>query len=237
MATAAVEPRGGGLVPAPAAFFGFLALGVLAVLVLPGIADDLPHPGRIEQAQYAITCLGVLVSTSIYVGIVARTQPGLDLAWMSWTLFYGAGLVIVKFILSPTAFQKSSGTSLEAFVTSGMLVMPLYIAAFVLMYRLADQRGGDWPLSSRLGVASGLAIAAVITRLVVSLILGTASEYLDSLLGTGLVLPIVVATASFAVMNSFDRSGPSLKSALRVGIGLIVGQHVLWVVYMYRLFS
>jgi hypothetical protein len=237
MATATVEPRGSGLVPAPAAFLGFLALGVLAILALPGIADDLPHPGRIEQAQYALTCLGVLVATSVYVCTVARTQPVLDLAWISWTLLYGAGLVIVKFILSPTAFQKSSGTSLDAFVTSGMLVMPLYIAAFVFMYRLADRRGGNWLLSSRFGVASGLAIVAVTTRLVVALILGTASEYLDGLVGTGLVLPLVVATASFAVMNSYESSGPALKSALRVGIGLIVGQHLLWVTYMYRLFS
>lgn len=234
MTSRAAETKG--FVPEPGAFLGFLVLGVLAAWVLPEVGDNLPLPGRAEHARHATTCLGVLVLTGLYVYVVARTRPHLDRTWLAWTLLYGVGLAIVKFILSPDAFQKSTETTLGEFVTTGMLVMPLYLAAFGLMYLLANRRGDDWSLTSKVGVAAGLAVTAVATRLLVSVILGTADEYLEDLLGVGLILPLVVAAASFAVMESFDRAGPSLKSALGVGIALVIGHHVLWVTYMYRLF-
>lgn len=224
------------LVPAPGALLGLLAVGLVAVLGLPGVADDLPHPGREEQAQYALTCLGLLVITCAYVYLVARAETRLDRTWILWTLTFAIGLLIVKFILSPTAYQKSTDTSLGEFVTSGLVVAPLYLAALGLMYWIAGRSKGSWSSASMLKVSAGLAIVAVSTRLAVALVLGTASEYLDSLLGTGLILPVIVAGASFAVMKSFDRAGPSLSSAFAVGIALVICQHVLWTVYMYRLF-
>jgi hypothetical protein len=223
-------------IPAPAALLAFLSLGFLAVVTLPNIADDLPHPGRVEQAQYAITCLGLIVLTGAYVYTVTRAQPKLDRAWMLWTLLYGAGLLIVKFILSPTAFQKSADTSLGEFVTSGLVVVPLYVAAFGYLYLLARRRSENWSLRARLGVAATLAIVAVATRIVIALIVGTAPEYMEDLIGPGLVLPAVVAAASLALMQSFVLAGRHLKSALGVGLTLVIGHHLLWTVYMYQLF-
>ena len=234
MTSTAVERRG--LVPAPGALLGFLVLGALAVFALPEVADNLPHPGRVEQARYATTCFGVLVLTGLYVYAVASSRPQLDRTWVAWTLLYAMGVVIVKFILSPNAFQKSTETTLNEFVTTGMLVMPLYLAAFGLMYHLARRRREGWSLSSKLAVAMSLAVAAVATRFLVSLILGSADEYLDGLIGAGLILPVVVAVASFAVMESFDRAGPSLKSALGLGIALVIAHHLLWMVFMFRVF-
>ncbi|MFN2525480.1 MAG: hypothetical protein ABR505_04360 [Actinomycetota bacterium] len=235
VASATVERRQSPL-PAPGAFLIFLVLGVGAVLTLPAVADAIPHPGRPEQAQYAATCLGVLTSTCIYVYLVARGNSVLGRAWISWTLVYGGALAIVKFILSPTAFQTSSGASLGAFVGAGLVVMPLYLGALGLMYVLAVRRRGEWPFSSKLGVGVGLALVAVATRFVVAFFLGTSTQYLEDLVGVGLILPLVVCLASLAVMESFDRARASLRTALNVGIAVVIAQHLLWTIYMYRLF-
>ncbi|MDQ3981810.1 MAG: hypothetical protein M3271_03910 [Actinomycetota bacterium] len=236
MVSSADGARAAGPFPAAWAFLGLLLLGVAAVIALPQIGDDLPHFGRDDQARYAITCLGVLALTGGYLYLVAWTRGVVDRAWMLPTFVYVAGLAIVKFILSPTAFQKSSDASLAGFMTAGMVVMPLYIVALGLMYSLALRKRGEWTLSSRLGFALGWAAIAVTTRLLVSLVLGTASDYLDDLVGPGLVLPTVVAVASLAVMESFDRAGTFARDLLFVGIAVVIAHHVLWVVYMNRLF-
>lgn len=227
----------GNLVPAPGALLGFLILGGLAVWALPELAKELPHPGRTEQARYAAACLGVLILTGAYASVVATTQRDLDRAWMIPTVIYGAGLAIVKFILSPTAFELSTGTSLGGFVTAGLAVMPVYIAAMALIYTLADRRKGRWSLSSRVGLSVGFAVAAVVTRFLVAMVLGTADQYLDDFFWRGLVLPLVVAIASFAVSASFDRSGSALRQALHTGFVVIVTHHLLWILYMYLLFA
>jgi len=237
MGSPALEPRIGTRIPAPAALFGFLILGGLAVWALPEVAGSLPGPGNAAQARYAATCLGVLALTGAYVYGVSRVNRALDRAWMTWTLVYGSGLAIVKFILSPIAFERSSGLSLGGSVTAGLVVMPLYILALALMYVLAVRRRGEWSLSSRVGLSIGFAVAAVTSRLLVAWVLGTASEYLDEFFWRGLVLPVVVAIASFAALGSFDHAGPALKPALHVGVSVIVAHHLLWVLYMFVLFA
>lgn len=235
MAARAAE-RHGGSATAAAAAAGFAVLGALAVLVLPEIADDLPHPGRDDQARYAMTCLGVVIATAAFVyAFAAALGGGLERAWVP-TVTYGSGLAIVKFILSPTAFSKSSGVSLGEFVASGLAVLPVYLAAIAFLYSAASRALGEWPVASKLRLAVLLAVIAVATRYGVSLVLGTGSDYLRSLVGTGLVLPVVVAGASFAVMESFDRARLSLKLALAEAVLLVLVHHVLWIVYMYRLF-
>ena len=225
-----------GVVPAPALLVAFFLLGSLAVIQLPSLARHLPHPGRIAQAQYAATAVGIFLLTVAYLYLASRVEPAFDLPWTLWSALYATGLVIVKFILSPTAFDKTGGASLDSFVTTGLLVMPLYLGACGVMYVVARRADGDWTLSSKVWVALGLAVLAVVTRLVAAVILGTASQYLDGFIGTGLILPILVAGASFALMQSFDRARPSLKPALGVAVTLVVAQHVLWALYMYRLF-
>jgi hypothetical protein len=235
MVSSAADARAGPL-PALWGFLGFLLLGILAVLTLPQIADHLPHFGRAEEARFATTCLGLLALTVAYLYFLALTRPVRERAWLAPTLIYFAGLVIIKFILSPTAFQKSSGASLGGFVTAGIVVMPLYIGGLGLMYSLAVRKQKAWTFSSRLRLAVGFAVAAIVARLVVALILGTASDYLGDLVGAGLILPVVVAAASLAVMESFERAGSFRKELLYLGTAVVLADHLLWIVYMNRLF-
>lgn len=232
----AAEAHGGSAAAASAALAGFAALGAFAVLALPEIADDVPHPGRGDQASYALTALGVAIATSAFVYVSAAVRGGgLERAWAP-AVAYGSGLAIVKFILSPTAFSKSSGVSLGEFVASGVAVVPVYLGVIAFLYSAASGRPEPWPPASKLRTAVLLGALAVASRYAVSLVLGTASEYVRSLAGTGLVLPVVVALASLAVMEAFDRARPSTRTAAGEAVAIVLVQHALWVVYMYRLF-
>lgn len=225
-----------GLVPQPVALAGMLLVGVAAVLALPELAPHLPRAGRPEQATYATTCLGVVALSCAYLYAVGqRTKK--DRPWLLWTGGYNAGIVIVKFILSPAAFEKST-TSLGRFVATGLIVMPLYIAALAVLYRAATRRRTAWAWPSRISFALGLAAAAVATRVVAAAALGTTSEYLHDLAGgIGLILPSVVGVGALAVMEAFHRAGPALRTAFSFGVVLVLVEHALWVVYMNRLFS
>jgi hypothetical protein len=223
------------LVPEPGALIGFIALGIAAVVVLPRIATDLPHLGRPEQAQRALTALGVLASTAAYLFAAARSRAALGVRWLPPTLAYALGLVIVKMILSPEAFRATNGASLTSFLTTGLAFVPLYLGALLVMYR-AVERGSAATRGGRTAVALALAVVAVGARLLAALVLGNASEYLGDLLGRGLVFPVVVAVASFAVLESFVRAGRAAGDSLKVAIAVVLVHHVVWVVYMIRLF-
>lgn len=235
MARTLEAQRGSGTV-VWAGLTAFVALGAVAVLALPEIVDDVPHPGRDDQAGYALTGLGMAIATATFVYALAATgREALERVWLP-TIAYGTGLAIVKFVLSPIAFSKSSGVSIGEFVTSGLVVVPLYLAVVAFLYSIAAKKRGEWPLASKLRVAVLLGVLAVATRYTASLVLGTASEYLRSLSGTGLVLPVVAALAALAVMAAFDRSRPSVRDALFQAVAILIVHHALWVVYMYRLF-
>lgn len=236
MAARALEARRGNGTAVSVALTAFVALGAVAVLFLPDVVDDVPHPGRDDQAGYALAGLGVAIATAAFVyAFAAAGTEALERATLP-AIAYGTGLAIVKFVLSPVAFSKSPGVSLGEFVTSGLVVVPVYLAVIAFLYSLAARKAGEWPFASKLRVALLLGALAVATRYAVSLVLGTASEYLRSLPGTGLVLPVVATLAALAVMQAFDRSRPSVRAALFQAVAIVIVHHALWVVYLYRLF-
>lgn len=218
----------------PATLALFVVAGALAVVFLPDAADDLPHPGRDEQARYALTALGVAGVTGAFVYRSAVVRSA-ERAWLP-AVAYGSALAVVKFILSPTAFSESEGVSLGEFVASGLAVGPVYLGVIAILHSIVARRSEGWPLRSKLSLAVLLGIVAVATRYAVSLVLGTASEYVRSLAGPGLVLPFVAALAALAVIEAFDRSRPETRSAFGEAVAVVLVQHALWVVYMYRLF-
>jgi len=237
MATARDAARDSALAPEPFGLVAVFITGLAAVLFLPTLATHLPHAGGVDQARWALTGLGVLILLAAYVALVGLRR-GFSRSWAAWTCAYGAGLVIVKFILSPSAFSKTHGKSLSAFVTTGIVVMLLYGAALIVIEVVAGRHLAGWSVGSKVGLAVILAAAAVGARLASAVILGTTSTYLHGLSrGSGFVLPAVVVLASIAVMQSYQAAGPRLKEAFSVSVVLVITWHALWVVYMYRLFG
>ena len=224
--SAAAEPLG--LVLACAA-------GLLAVLFLPRLAPHLPHPGRTDQARWALTATGILVIL-VAALIVVGSSRGFSRAWMAWTSPFALGLTVVKFVLSPSAYSRSD-KSLNGFVASGLVAMLLYEAALLAIAGAAQRSRPSWALRSKISLAVALAGVAVGARFIAASALGTTSAYAHSWSrGTALLLPAVVIVAAIAVMQSFQEAGERLRAALSISIGVVLATHALWVVYMYRLF-
>ena len=235
MGVARVEAAAETPAPDPRSLAVALVLGLAAVLFLPSLAPHVPHIGNAAEARWAITGTGLLLVLGVFVYVEGRRRR-FSTAWMAWTWGYGAGLVVVKFVLSPSAYSRSN-KSLTAFVVTGLVVLLLYLAALVMVAAVVGRPGKTLSLVSKLMLGLALAAAAMVARIAAAAVLGTTSTYVHDLSrGTGLILPALVILASIAVMQSYELAGSALRHAFWLSIFIVVMLHSLWVVYMYRLY-
>ncbi|MGI9120862.1 MAG: hypothetical protein ACR2G7_12205 [Acidimicrobiales bacterium] len=237
-------------VVAPGALVACAALGLGAVLLLPEVAPVLPWGDRPEpnEVQLAVTSLGVLVVTALYLTAAQRTI-GLSRSWLALAFAYNALIVVVKFILSPASFHNSPETTLAEHLWAGIVAMVLYVVALTAVYAVArrNQHPRRWAWPSKLGLVLALLVLALVSRYVTAVALGrAASEYLrDVFVSAGPWLPLLIVAASFLAVEAFDRAahpvgparpGATLRSSFGIGLGLVVAYHALWVVFMLRLY-
>ena len=225
------------------------ASGLLIVTFVPELASRLSNPtGSAIPSQSAATSFVLLVVTGIYLYRVSRI-PGLGLWWAGLALGFSAGVVVIKFILSPSAFAASRDTSLGEFIAIGLVVALAYVAALWLIKRIARHRTYDkpWPWRSKLTLALGAALVAVAFRYLASVIVGApdTGSIRHSFQEAGLILPATVLLAAASALGMFDRARrgtadaageDAVATTIAVGTALVVVYHALWVLYMYRLF-
>jgi hypothetical protein len=221
--------------------FGAIALvafGIAAVLELPTIAQHLPRAGRPEQATFAATAAGVIAITAAFLYAYSRRHPALSRAWLGWMIAANAGVVIVKFVLSPSAFSKTTDPSLTRFLVTGLVVMLLYFAGLTAIFFAVPRATAHWPAAPKVRLAVVLAVLAVMARIAAAAVNGTTSTYLkDVARGPGLLLPVLVVAASLAVMESLQRAGTALRTAFGLTLLLVAVDHGLWVISMRHLFA
>ncbi len=236
---------------APLWVFGLLGLAaILAVVFIPELASELTAGSERQEraAQFAATSVALLACTAGYLCALAL-RAGLDARWALLTLGYGALLVIIKFILSPAAFDATPQASLAEYVGVGLVVMVFYCLALALVYALAQRVSPEaaWSRMSKVRVAAGLVLLSILGRVVAVAVVGApGGDYLHHVFsGAGLILPVAVGVAVVLVVEAFDRArrrsvgGPddALRISLGVGVSIVLVYHALWVVYMVRLFS
>jgi hypothetical protein len=151
--------------------------------------------------------------------------------------------VAVKFILSPAAYRHAPGAALVEYVRVGLVVLPFYIGALVVIEavrRWTRAAGvGVWPARAALAVAA--IVFAFAARGMAVVVLGTSADrYLHhAFSGAGLWLPGLLAVAAVATAAAFDIAAPAGGAwpFLVEEAGLLVAYHLLWVLDMYRLFA
>lgn len=209
--------------------------GFVGVLGLPALGYHLPAFGSTQHARWAATCVGVFVLVWGFLYLIAR-GASFDRRALPWVGGFNAAVIVVKFALSPSAFERRAGSSLSSFVGIGVAVLPLYVAAIYVSYLVASRR----PLSglARTSLGLGIAAVAVLVRFGASVALGTRASYVHDL-GTGraLILPALVFVASMAVLESYRRANGRMGSVVALLVVLVVVEHLWWVAYMYGLFS
>ena len=217
-------------VPAPWALCGLVALGAVAVLLLPAAGSSLPWEIDPEPnaTQLAATAFGVMVLTAGYLLAAAR-EAGWQRTPALLTFGYLTGIAVVKFILSPASFHNTPDTTLGTFVWLGLAVMALYLVALALIYREVRR-------PTVLLVVAAL-VLALLSRYLLAVVLGRdAGDYLgDIFSGAGWWLLALIGGSVVAAVESF-RSGDR-ASLLRAGTAVIVVYHGLWALFMFRLFD
>jgi hypothetical protein len=224
-------------------------IALAAVLFLPNLRAG--HSGenlRIRQSvQFALTGLIVIACTTAYLWSIARATP-LGRPWFAPMLSFGALMVAVKFILSPSAYRISGGDSLGRYLGVGLVVMVFYLLApltmFVLARRYEASRRWSWPV--RVLLFCVVACLAAIARFAAAPFVGArASQYLHHVFsGAGLILPVALALMAILVIAAFERGMAVSRSSGFHGVTvtftaaalLIVVYHALWVIFMVRIY-
>jgi hypothetical protein len=247
----AVDARA--FVPPGWALAAFVLLGLLAVHFVPGLASAFPRGDEPEPnpTQLALTALAVVVLTAAYLSVLNRPAAGWTVAALALVFGYNAGIVVLKFVLSPAAYHNSPDTTLGEYLWIGLGVMVIYGAGLLGVHAVArrNRAPATWSWASKLTVVAGVLVFALLSRLVAAVILGRATEdYLRGVFrGGGWWLPAMVVGVTMLAVEAFDRAGHAvadgdqaavrLRAALLVGLTLIVLYHGLWVAFMVRLFG
>ncbi len=223
------------------------ALGLGWVFLAPELATALPYGDRPEPnaTQLAFTALGLTLLTGLYLWRTADRLADRSRWWtLAWA--YNAAIVVIKFILSPAAYRNTPTTTLGEFVGVGLVAMVFYVVGLVIVYAAVARRPGPTPAPAptptrwrtKAAVVAVLVVLAVSARWVAAVVLGAgAEEYFRHVWrGAGILLPLLVASTALLAVEAFDRAGDKGR-ALQDGFALILVYHLLWVVFMVRMFD
>ena len=215
------------------------ALGLGWVFLAPELATALPYGERAEPnaTQLAFTTLGLILLTGLYLW---RTADRLGYRGRGWELAwaYNSAIVVIKFILSPAAYRNTPTTTLGEFVGVGLVAMVFYVVGLVVVFTVVVRRPEPSTWRTKASVVAVLVVLAVSARWVAAVVLGTGPEeyFRHVWRGSGLLLPLLVGSTALLAVEAFDRAADKGR-ALQDGFALIVAYHVLWVVFMVRMFD
>jgi hypothetical protein len=227
-----------------------VAAGAAAVWVLPAVATVLPRGSdpQPNPMQFALTATGLIIISAAYLFFISAITA-MDRSWFGLALGYNACLIMIKFILSPSSFRKAHAAPLGRYLAVGLLVMGFYILGLWAIGAVARRHlpPNKWSWASKIGLAVGVAVAASLIRYVAAVAAGTSPPGLPgSLIGVRLLMPAVIAVACVVIIEMFDRTArprvavegsTAIELTVRVGVALIVAYHLLWALYMLKLFG
>lgn len=219
-----------------------LGVGLAWVVLAPELATALPYGDRPEPnaVQFALTALGPMFLTGLYLWTSAR-RLGDRSGWFPLAWAYNSVIVVIKFILSPTAYGNTPTATLGEFIWVGLVAMVFYVVGLFVIVTVARRSrppGPGWTRPSKLGVVAALIVLAVAARSVAAVVLGSGAEdyFRNVYSGAGVLLPLFVGVTALLAVDAFDRAA-DLGRAFRDGFALILVYHGLWVVSMVRLFD
>lgn len=224
---------------------GLLLVATLAVLLVPGLGHGFTgDSSQLKQStRFALTALVLIGTSAAYLLWVAHSA-GLGHAWFGLMLGYNSLIVVVKFVLSPSAYQATTKASLGQFLAIGLVVMAFYLLALGILRAVARRaaRAGGWSWRLRIVLLAGVAVVATSARFVaVPLVGAPAALYLRHLFsGAGLILPAVLLLMGLLAILAFQaatsaRTGlVGLSTTVRAAAALLVAYHGLWVLFMVR---
>lgn len=237
--------RGDTLVPVPR-MLGAFAVGGLAVAVA------LPAIGGLFSGDARGPSTPVLVATWLAMAIISGAYLfpmsvvlGFRRDWYRFGLGCLALLELILFVLLPLSLASEENLGPLEYAAVGIASLLLALVVFGQISKAARKfvAGSGWPVQAKLAMAAVAAAAGLLAQAVLSL-LGDSVVTLLSVEGISIL--VASALSGLSLAEALDRStraplvaveGRSLiAKTIRMGVGLLLALHLIWFVFLWRIF-
>ena len=225
----------------------FFVGGLIAAVAIPAIggllsdATDSPSPLVLFATWLAVTVISgaYLFPMSVVLGF--RRD------WYRFGLGCLALLELILFVLIPLSLagQDDLGTAGHAGVGVASLLLSLVVFGQIAKAARKYVAGSGWPAQVKGAIAGVAAVAGLLAQVVTAILLG--NDPAGSVLSReGVAVLVASALSGLSLAEGLDRAtrpplaaveGRSLVAqTIRVGVGLLLALHLIWFVYLWRLF-
>jgi hypothetical protein len=237
----------GSVVPVPRMLGAFALGGLLAVVAIPAVG------GLLSDKTDGPSVL-VLVATWLVMAVVSGAYLfpmsvvlGFSRDWYRFGLGCLALLELILFVLIPLSLtgEKDLGTAGYAGVGVASLLLALLVFGQIAKAARRYVALNGWPVQAKAAMAAIAAVAGLLAQVVTALLLG--NDPLGTVLTTeGISIVVASALSGLSLAEALDRAtrpplvaveGKSLvANTIRIGVGLLLALHVIWFIYLLRIF-
>ncbi|HEX2148866.1 MAG TPA: hypothetical protein VHI31_01635 [Actinomycetota bacterium] len=234
-------------VPVPRMLAAFFVGALLAAVAIPAIGELLSGAtGSPSPAVMFATWLAVTIISGAYL-FPMSVVLGFRRDWYRFGLGCLALLELILFVLIPLSLagQDDLGTAGHAGVGVASLLLALVVFGQIAKAARKYVAGNGWPVRAKAAMAGVAAVAGLLAQVVTAILLG--NDPAGSALSIeGVAILVASALSGLSLAEGLDRAtrpplvaveGRSLVAkTIRVGVGLLLALHVVWFVYLWRLF-
>ena len=172
---------------------------------------------------------------------------GFSRDWYRFGLGCLALLELILFVLIPLSMTGQKDLGAAGFAGVGIASLLLALVVFGQIAKAARRyaAGDAWPVQAKAAMSAVAAVAGLLAQVVTALLLG--NDPVEALMTTeGISIVLASALSGLSLAEALDRAtrpplvaveGKSLVAkTIRVGVGLLLALHVIWFVYLWRIF-
>jgi hypothetical protein len=242
------------------------ALALAVAEYLPRNAKGNGSEPPVGTLLLVAVCVTAVTTIALYVGV--RTELGLPARAALYAVGWNALVVLVKFVLAPKGMYEVNRTvEFDTFapddtlgaVATAAIVLVLYAAAYVVIYRAVRGRLHAPVSEGRPGRGRGLVVGILVGTIALATLgtggiflpvvaLSAGTQYLQFVFSSsvsllvGLALAGATGLAALAFRDARERAvlvgdAAVLVTFFWVGLAFLALYHVLWVVYILVLTS
>ncbi|CAN5850042.1 hypothetical protein BH23ACT12_BH23ACT12_05850 [soil metagenome] len=234
-------------VPVPRMLGAFTVVGLLAAVALPALGGLLSDGASEPNVLVLVAAWLVMAVISGAYLFPMSVVLGFSRDWYRFGLGCLALLELILFVLIPLSLtgQEDLGTAGYAGVGVASLLLSLVVFGQIAKAARRYVSGSGWPVQGKGAMAGIAAVAGVLAQAVTAALLG--NDVSDSVVTTeGIAIIVSSALSGLSLAEALDRATRTpmvavegrglVAKTIRVGVGLLLALHVVWFVFLSRIF-
>ena len=239
--------RGDTLVPVPRMLGAFTAGGLVAAVALPALGSLVSD--KTDGPSTLVLVAAWLVMTIISGAYLFPMSVvlGFRRDWYRFGLGCLALLELILFVLLPLSLSSEKNLGPLEYGAVGLASLLLALVVFGQISKAARKfvAGSGWPVQAKAAMAAIAAVAGLLAQSTSAALLG--NDPVASLLSVeGISILVASALSGLSLAEALDRAtraplvaveGRSVVAkTIRMGVGLLLALHVIWLVFLWRIF-